>query len=264
MVVRAASDVKLKQQGIRMRISTLGTISVLAFTAACSPDIPNSAAGYGGASTLPAATPVTAQPLDGANSGASLAADTAAVLGTTSTGAPMSATMAGAANDTSTIQTAVVEEDGVVADASLSDEQNFDAVSDRETIASDKERIAENRAQYVMIQPTDLPPRPDGTGASIVAYALATTNEPGQPLYTRNGNTSKARFDNACARYAPDDKAQEAFLDNGGPETDRYGLDPDGDGFACYWDPRPFRAARGAAPQPVDTYEVIETPGESN
>ena len=39
--------------------------------------------------------------------------------------------------------------------------------------------------------------------------------------------------------------------------------DPDGDGFACGWDPRPFRAARGGAPEIVDQYEVIETPGES-
>jgi hypothetical protein len=33
-------------------------------------------------------------------------------------------------------------------------------------------------------------------------------------------------------------------LSNGGPERDRLGLDPDGDGFACYWDPTPFRLAR--------------------
>ena len=27
-------------------------------------------------------------------------------------------------------------------------------------------------------------------------------------------------------------------------ERDRMGLDPDGDGFACAWDPAPFRLAR--------------------
>lgn len=247
-----------------MRISTLSTISLLALTA-CSPDLPNSAAGANGTYVLPNAAPVSAQPLDGPDSGASIAADTAAVLGTganTDVGAPMSAMAAGAANDTTTAPAPVVE-DGAVVDASLSDEQNFEAVSERESIASDAERIEENRAQYVMIEPTDLPPRPNGTGASIVAYALATTNEPGQPLYSRSGNTSQSRFDNACARYAPDDKAQEAFLDNGGPENDRYGMDPDGDGFACYWDPRPFRAAKAGAPEQPETYEVVETPGES-
>ena len=37
--------------------------------------------------------------------------------------------------------------------------------------------------------------------------------------------------------------AQQAFLEAGGPERDRKGLDPDGDGYACAWDPTPFRAA---------------------
>ncbi len=252
-----------------MRISTLSTISLLALSA-CSPTIPNSAAGYGDAATLPAAAPVYAQPLDGGDSGSAIAADTAAVLGTTPA-APMSAMVAGAANDTSTapvetasVETAPVVEDGTVASsAAISDEQNFTAVAERETIQSDAERIAENRAQYVTTQPTDLPPRPDGTGASIVAYALATTNLPGQQLYSRGGNTSKARFDSACARNAPDDRAQEVFLDNGGPETDRYGMDPDGDGFACYWDPRPFRTAKAGAPEQPTTYDVVETPGVS-
>ena len=149
------------------------------------------------------------------------------------------------------------------ADAAISDEQDFQAVASRETIASDAERIDQNRSQYVVIEPTELPPRPDGTGASIVAYALATTNVPGQPLYRRSGIAAKARFDRSCTKDPSPDKAQEAFLDAGGPKRDRLGMDPDGDGFACYWDPRPFRAARGGAPAIVDQYEVIETPGES-
>ena len=28
----------------------------------------------------------------------------------------------------------------------------------------------------------------------------------------------------------------------GGPKVDPKGIDPDGDGFACYWDPKPFRS----------------------
>ncbi|MCB1330617.1 MAG: hypothetical protein KDK28_14805, partial [Maritimibacter sp.] len=147
--------------------------------------------------------------------------------------------------------------------AAISDEQNFAAVSARETIESDAERIDENRAQYVTIEPTALPPRPDGTGASIVAYALATTNVPGQALYRRSGIALEARNARNCAKYGSADLAQEAFLDSGGPKRDPQSLDPDGDGFACYWDPRPFRAARGGAPEVVDQYEVIETPGES-
>ena len=38
--------------------------------------------------------------------------------------------------------------------AAISDEQDFSAVSSRETIESDKERLARNRAQYQVVQPT--------------------------------------------------------------------------------------------------------------
>ena len=31
----------------------------------------------------------------------------------------------------------------------------------------------------------------------------------------------------------------------GGPERDQFGIDPDGDGYACSWDPSPFRKAVG-------------------
>ena len=47
----------------------------------------------------------------------------------------------------------------------------------------------------------------------------------------------------ALPRYASPDKAQQDFLAKGGPDRDRLGVDPDGDGFACSWDPRPFRTA---------------------
>ena len=50
----------------------------------------------------------------------------------------------------------------------------------------------------------------------------------------------------ACAAYSSPDRAQEDFLASGGPERDRKSLDPDGDGFACAWDPAPFRAVRGS------------------
>jgi hypothetical protein len=123
----------------------------------------------------------------------------------------------------------------------ISDEQDFGAVSARETIESDKERIARNRANYEVVQPTALPQRTGNTGPNIVAFALSTTHAPGTPVYRRSGFGGKGA---ACARYGSSDLAQEAFLAEGGPERDRKGLDPDGDGFACGWDPRPFRAAK--------------------
>ena len=33
-------------------------------------------------------------------------------------------------------------------------------------------------------------------------------------------------------------------LERGGPQRDRLGVDPDGDGFACSWNPTPFRAVQ--------------------
>ncbi len=127
----------------------------------------------------------------------------------------------------------------------ISDEQEFAAVSGRETIESDAERIARQREARVVIEPQSLPTRPSNAGPNIVAYALSTTNSVGQPIYNRAG-ASQSRAERNCARYASPDRAQEAFLAGGGPARDREGLDPDGDGFACSWNPAPFRAARGA------------------
>ncbi len=131
--------------------------------------------------------------------------------------------------------------------AGISDEQDFSAVAERETIESDAARIAANREQYQQIAPTALPTRTGGTGASIVDFALNTDNKVGQSLYRRATVFAQDRFRRNCAKFASDDLAQEAFLAAGGPEKDRKGLDPDGDGFACYWDPAPFRQARLAA-----------------
>ena len=128
------------------------------------------------------------------------------------------------------------------ASGGVSDEQDFKAVTGRETIASDKQRIECNREQIVVVQPGALPERPGNEGPNIAAYALSTTNAPGVKLYSRPPfyltNPEKA-----CAKFASPDLAQAAFLAAGGPQRDPKALDPDGDGFACSWDPRPFRNA---------------------
>lgn len=83
-----------------------------------------------------------------------------------------------------------------------------------------------------------------GTGGpNLAAYALAASNAPGQAIWPRGGVhlTPSAR---ACARYVSSDLAQMAFLEKGGPQKDALNLDPDGDGYACGWDPRPFQLAR--------------------
>lgn len=127
----------------------------------------------------------------------------------------------------------------------ISDEQDFDAVASRESIESDAARRAAQAAQYQVIQPSELPAPPADTGPNIVEYALAAPNSVGQSWYSRFIFSGEGRQLRNCARYASPDEAQREFLARGGPERDPVGLDPDGDGFACAWDPAPFRAAVG-------------------
>lgn len=124
----------------------------------------------------------------------------------------------------------------------ISDEQDFGAVSSRESIESDAARLARLRAERQQVSPTALPTRQGQGGPNIVEFALRSSNQPGQPIYKR-GFASKSREARNCAAYTSPDKAQQAFLEMGGPQRDRKSLDSDGDGFACGWDPRPFRKA---------------------
>lgn len=86
-------------------------------------------------------------------------------------------------------------------------------------------------------------PAGGGAGPNLAAYALAAKNAPGQSVWPRGG-LRLSSSDKACKKYLSPDLAQMAFLQRGGPQKDPLNLDPDGDGFACGWDPRPFQAAR--------------------
>ena len=125
----------------------------------------------------------------------------------------------------------------------ISDENSFEAVASRETIQSDKARIAANRAQYEVVQPEALPSRSEASQPNIVAYALRTRHPRGQQVHSRSGFSRAAKTVRNCAAYPSPDQAQIDFLAGGGPERDRKALDPDGDGYACDWDPTPFRRA---------------------
>lgn len=187
------------------------------------------------ATRVPAQPTVLARPqpqLQTAASGSSadIAAETAAALAAVSTGSGQAASPTGPAG-------------AVPNNSSISDENDFGAVSDRETIESDAERIASARAQYQVIAPTALPTRTGSSQPNIVDFALSTSNPRGSRIYTRSGFNSAAKAARNCARFASPDQAQMAFLAQGGPQKDRKGLDPDGDGFACSWDPAPFRQA---------------------
>jgi hypothetical protein len=126
----------------------------------------------------------------------------------------------------------------------ISGENDFDAVSAQRDIQDDARLIAQNRAQYQVVAPEALPSR-EGNRPNIVAYALQTSHPVGTALYRRMGFNQEAKFQRACAGFASADLAQEAFLAAGGPQKDRQGMDPDGDGYACSWNPAPFRAVRG-------------------
>lgn len=125
----------------------------------------------------------------------------------------------------------------------LSDENDFEAVAERESIQSDAERLAQNRAQYQVVAPTALPTRSGSGQPNIVQYALSTSHMVGTRMHRRIGLNIAGRSQRNCAAYASADQAQIDFLSRGGPQRDRLGLDPDGDGYACGWNPQPFRLA---------------------
>lgn len=82
-----------------------------------------------------------------------------------------------------------------------------------------------------------------GSTPVLVRYAYAADHAPGTAIYSRSRG-SAAQAARVCAGFASADAAQTAFLAAGGPRQDPRGMDPDGDGFVCGWDPAPFRQSR--------------------
>ena len=127
----------------------------------------------------------------------------------------------------------------------ISDENDFEAVGSRRSIKDDAARLQANRENYQVIQPTAVPKRTE-TGPNIVAYALSLTHPVGTKMYRRINLRPKGHAAKTCAEFPTVNDAQSAFLAGGGPKRDRMGIDPDGDGYACGWNPEPYRrAARG-------------------
>ena len=259
MVVSAANNkIGLRQMMKRAPLMVM----MLCGLAACQPRIPESGAGVGftdynsyirdkavnpqpsqyGSAVAPVAptefsTAIASSAIDAAEAGTT--------TGAAATAAPPLDPMALAGdrprgNAPAGIQETTAEMGFVT--AGVSDEQDFQAVTSRQTIESDAARIEANRAQYVVIQPGALPVRPGDTGPNIAQYAIATNNPVGVKLYDRP-SFYLVNVKAACTKYTSPDLAQQAFLAAGGPQKDSKALDPDGDGFACDWDPRPFRAA---------------------
>lgn len=111
------------------------------------------------------------------------------------------------------------------------EQQRIDAaIAERELEAA--------REQLVIVQPDASVPHPV-RGANIALYAKQTSHAVGEKRHGRGLNPFAPRGN--CRRFASADEAQRVFLTEGGPERDPRNLDPDGDGFACAWDPEPYR-----------------------
>ena len=231
----------------------------VAALAACQPAVPDSGAGVGfdspsAARAREAALSGQGQPQTGPVT--VLPPSEAAPVTTTPIAASPTAQPSAAAAAAPTVDDPNNER--AASPVGISDENNFDAVSQRESIQSDANRIAQNRAQLEVVQPTEVPTRTGNAGPNIVNYALSTSHPVGQSRYKRSGFNGQAKFDRNCAKYPSGDRAQIEFLSRGGPERDRLGLDPDGDGYACSWNPAPYRNAVGGAPTPVAAPTAIE------
>ena len=208
--------------------------------AACQPQVPDSGRGVGFESYSD-----YMRRRDGQSSGQPMSAGTALNTQSVSSGPigsapPDLAENRPRGNAPNTIQVQSGELQHAGGNARISDEQNFDAVAQRETIASDAERRRAQQAQYVQVEPTALPQRSGSGTPNIVQYAVSTSHAPGTKMYSRSSIRFKS-YEASCGPFTSADLAQEEFLRRGGPQKDPMGVDPDGDGFACGWDPRPFR-----------------------
>ena len=258
MVVNAAQQSSQNKAGQMFTRIFLAIAAGLALSA-CQPAVPDSGRGVGfdgsfeeqrqrdAASSVPAPSSVSSAPLSSINDGSpeATAAETARILAATRPGGASNG-LGNESSSNSGIEPINASPSNpapaVINSGGISNENNFDAVSDQRSIGDDAARIAANRAQYQVVQPEALPDRADA-GPNIVAYALQNQHARGTQIYKRLGLNKASKYARACAEYSHPDQAQIAFLAAGGPTRDRKGMDPDGDGFACDWDPSPFRRA---------------------
>lgn len=242
-----------------MKRQIFGLCAVVA-VAACQPAIPESGRGVGfdtqaqqqqrardaalaNSSSVSAAPAVTGQPLGAPLEGSAeaTAAETTAALEATRPGGVGNDALSNSGQQPLNASPSNPPP-AVVNTAGISAENDFGAVSGQRSIDADAARLANNAAQYEVVQPEALPNR-QSDGPNIVAYALQSHHARGQSVYPRGVLASQGRAARNCAKYASADQAQIDFLSKGGPQRDRSGLDPDGDGYACDWDPTPFRTA---------------------
>lgn len=157
-----------------------------------------------------------------------------------------SASSAGGGDFTSTIEGALAEPGGAAAnqagtplDADTLNLTLYTIEQQKVDARIAEQELAEARSRLVIVQPGAVPQGVEGV--NIALFAQQSTNAVGEQVYARNFGLRGA---GSCRRFATADEAQRAFLAAGGPASDPRGLDPDGDGFACGWDPAPYRQLR--------------------
>lgn len=217
---------------------------VVTSLAACSPPVPDSAAGVGFENYDSYLSNKQARDAE-LRRGTAPAATTSAPIAPPNSPAPQTEAEATAAAAVAAIQPAGATADPAPAlprsdNAGISDEQDFGAVSSRQSIESDAQRRAAQSAQYQVVNPTAIPTRPGGTTPTPIEFALQVQHPVGQKVYTRSIFGANKAQEN-CARYASSELAQDAFLKAGGPNKDKLKIDPDGDGYACGWNPAKYR-----------------------
>lgn len=79
-----------------------------------------------------------------------------------------------------------------------------------------------------------------GSTPVLAQYAATMTQTPGTRAWPRRGG-DPVRALQICRSYASVEAAQIGFIAHGGPERDPLGMDPDGDGLVCGWNPETWR-----------------------
>lgn len=130
-------------------------------------------------------------------------------------------------------QRSLSSDDGQL-DLSLStiEQQNIDK-------AEAEKFLLEVRRNRTVLEPSVKDELNHDSDINIALYARQTENTVGQKIYNRF--KFKQKRSDPCLRFMSADDAQRFFLKNNGPKNDFWDLDPDGDGFACEWNPDQYR-----------------------
>ncbi|WP_224814087.1 hypothetical protein [Hasllibacter sp. MH4015] len=146
-------------------------------------------------------------------------------------------------------------EAGATGDVTFLDPNNIAGIA--EGAIAEAEAAGQTGGVFDNVQPqqaSDVLPPP--LIPRVAAFALRTTHLPGQQQWRRNPFRRDGQ--DLCAQFPSRDQAQDRFLADGGPERDPNGMDPDGDGFVCGFDPSALRAEAAAPAESFETLPAID------